>query len=474
MGRENYGCLEKHMEMEDGCHEEHYNLRPCAAVRDMLCNGLRRGRCGDRKGSAPAGWPGGGRRGRHRSGRSRSEAGEAGSVGTEAGSAGAESGGAGAEAGEAGSGGAESGGAGTEAGSGGAESGGAGTEAGSAGGTDTKAGAAEFTGTEAGAPYRETNPGKEGTAASGTPSNPGAGKPVALSVAGTQLVDEEGNPVQLRGISTHGLAWYPQYVSEACFRQIKEEWGMDVVRLAMYTAEGGGYSTDGNKDDLKALVREGVEYATDCGLYVIIDWHILSDSNPNQHIADASAFFDEMSRTYAGHNNVLYEICNEPNGGTSWDDIKTYAGTIIDIIRKNDKDGVIIVGTPNWSQFVDQAAADPITEYDNIMYTLHFYAATHKDDLRDKMAAALDSDLPVFVTEYGICDASGNGAIDQEQADRWVELMDRYGVSYAAWNLSNKDESSALLKSTCGKTSGFEEGDLSASGQWLFKMLTEH
>ena len=120
-----------------------------------------------------------------------------------------------------------------------------------------------------------------------------------------------------------------------------------------------------------------------------------------------------------------------------------------------------------------QAAADPITEYDNIMYTLHFYAATHKDDLRDKMAAALDSGLPVFVTEYGICDASGNGAIDQEQADRWVELMDRYGVSYAAWNLSNKDESSAILKSTCGKTSGFEEGDLSASGQWLFKMLTE-
>ena len=134
---------------------------------------------------------------------------------------------------------------------------------------------------------------------------------------------------------------------------------------------------------------------------------------------------------------------------------------------------MIIVGTPNWSQFVDQAAADPITEYDNIMYTLHFYAATHKDDLRDKMAAALDSGLPVFVTEYGICDASGNGAIDQEQADRWVELMDRYGVSYAAWNLSNKDESSAILKSTCGKTSGFEEGDLSASGQWLFKMLTE-
>ena len=445
------------MEMEDGCHEEHYNLRPCAAVRDMLCNGLRRGRCGDRKGSAPAGWPGGGRRGRHRSGRSRSEAGEAGSVGTEAGSAGAESGGAGAEAGEAGS--------------GGAESGGAGTEAGSAGGTDTKAGAAEFTGTEAGAPYRETNPGKEGTAASGTPSNPGAGKPVALSVAGTQLVDEEGNPVQLRGISTHGLAWYPQYVSEACFRQIKEEWGMDVVRLAMYTAEGGGYSTDGNKDDLKALVREGVEYATDCGLYVIIDWHILSDGNPNAHLEEAEAFFREMSAEYADYDNVIYEICNEPNRGTSWAEIKSYAEQVIAAIREKDEDGIILVGTPNWSQQVDQAAADPITGYGNIMYTLHFYAATHKDSLRGAMVQAVADGLPVFVSEYGISDASGNGGIDAAQAAEWVRVMDDCGISYVAWNLSDKAETSAILRNGCGKDSGFAWEDLSDSGRWLLDML---
>ena len=199
----------------------------------------------------------------------------------------------------------------------------------------------------------------------------------------------------------------------------------------------------------------------------------MTDSDPNIYLEEAKDFFGEMSAEYADADNILYEICNEPNGSTGWNEIKAYAREVIPVIRANDEDAVIIVGTPNWSQFVDQAAADPITEYDNIMYTLHFYAATHKDDLRDKMAAALDSDLPVFVTEYGICDASGNGAIDQEQADRWVELMDRYGVSYAAWNLSNKDESSAILKSTCGKTSGFEEGDLSASGQWLFKMLTE-
>ncbi len=292
-----------------------------------------------------------------------------------------------------------------------------------------------------------------------------------LSVAGTQLVDSAGNPVQLRGISTHGLAWFPDYVNADCIRQLKEEWGMNVFRLAMYTAESGGYCTGGSRDDLKALVRDGVKYATDCGMYVIIDWHILSDGNPNTYIDEAKAFFEEMSREYADYTNVIYEICNEPNGGTSWSDVKAYAEQVIAVIRENDADGIILVGTPNWSQYVEQAAADPITDYSNIMYTLHFYAATHTDSLRASMVNAIESGLPVFVSEYGICDASGSGAIDENQAEQWVRLMDEYQISYVAWNLSNKSETSAVIKSSCCKVSGFGEEDLSESGKWLYKML---
>ena len=293
----------------------------------------------------------------------------------------------------------------------------------------------------------------------------------ALSVKGTQLVDESGNPVQLRGISTHGLSWYPQYVNQECFRQLKEEWCADLVRLAMYTAESGGYCTGGNKEDLRSLIENGVTYATECGLYVIIDWHILSDGNPNTYVEEAKEFFAMMSEKYAEYTNVLYEICNEPNGGTTWSDIKAYAEQIIEVIRQNDEDGIILVGTPNWSQYVDQAAADPITGYENIMYTLHFYAATHTDSLRSTMIAAIEKGLPVFVSEYGICDASGNGAIDTYQADQWVQTLDKYQISYVAWNLSNKQETSALFQNSCGKTSGFLEEDLSDSGKWLYEML---
>ena len=294
----------------------------------------------------------------------------------------------------------------------------------------------------------------------------------ALQVSGTKLTNKDGHAVQLKGISTHGLSWFPEYVNKECFRQLREEWNVNVIRLAMYTAEYGGYCSGGDQEALKELIRNGVEYASELDMYVILDWHILSDGNPNTYLDQARDFFQEMSQDYASRNNVLYEICNEPNGSTSWSDIKAYAEEIIPVIRNNDEDGIIIVGTPNWSQYVDQAAADPISGYDNIMYSLHFYAATHKDSLRKAMTDAIDAGLPIFVSEYGICDASGNGSIDENQARKWIDVMNQYGISYVAWNLSNKSETSAILSAGCNKTSGFTEDDLSSSGRWLFAMLT--
>lgn len=303
-----------------------------------------------------------------------------------------------------------------------------------------------------------------------TPANSGA-----LAVKGTQLVDQNGNPVQLRGISTHGIAWFPSFVDQNAFREFRENWNVNVMRLAMYTAEYAGYCEGGNQEDLKNIIYRGVQYATDNDMYVIIDWHILHDLTPKKYMDEAEDFFETMSSKYKDYNNVIYEICNEPNGGTTWKEIKEYAEVIIPIIRANDPDAIIIVGTPNWSQRVDEAAADPIKGYDNIMYTLHFYAGTHKDDLRKTMKKAIEDGLPVFVSEFGICDASGNGALDKTSAQKWIDLMDEYGVSYVCWALANKDESAALIKSSVTKTSGFTANDLSESGKWLYETLTgEH
>lgn len=295
-----------------------------------------------------------------------------------------------------------------------------------------------------------------------------------LQVKGSQLCDKKGNPVQLKGLSTHGIGWFPEYVNKKTFKTFKEDWNMNVIRLAMYTEENNGYCSSDNtqKKKLKALIHKGIKAAQDLDLYVIIDWHILSDGNPLTNIDEAKAFFKEISSKYKNDPHIIYEICNEPNGNTSWKDIKKYAKQIIPIIRKNAPDAIIIVGTPTWSQDVDVASESPITGYKNLMYALHFYANTHRDDLRNKMVTAIKNDLPVFVSEYGICDASGNGGVNIKEANKWVSLMDQYKVSYVAWNLSNKAESSAILKSSSSKTSSFTNKDLSESGKWLKSMLT--
>lgn len=292
-----------------------------------------------------------------------------------------------------------------------------------------------------------------------------------LSVSGTQMVDQYGQTFQLRGVSTHGIAWFPEYVNYEAFQTMRDEWGVNAVRLAMYTAESSGYCTGGDQNYLKGLVKNGVSYATELGMYVIIDWHVLNDNNPNTYKSQAIEFFTEMATLYRDNNNVIYEICNEPCNGTSWSEIKSYANDVIATIRAIDPDAIIIVGTPNWSQQVDQAAADPITGYSNIMYALHFYAATHTDSLRQTMVSAINAGLPVIVSEYGICDASGSGGIDEAQANQWVSVMNQYGVSYMIWNLSNKNETSALISSSCSKTSGWSYDELSASGKWFVNMM---
>ena len=288
----------------------------------------------------------------------------------------------------------------------------------------------------------------------------------ALHVENGKLTDADGNTVQLYGMSTHDIAWFPQYINYDSFRTLRDDWNTNCIRLAMYTAEYGGYCAGGDKEQLKQLVRDGVSYATELGMYVIVDWHILSDCDPNQNKDEAIAFFREMSEAFADNDNVLYEICNEPNSGTSWDSIKSYAEEVIPVIREQKPDAVILVGTPTWSQEIDKAAASPLT-FDNVMYTLHFYAGTHKDDLRNRLETCAQNNLPVFVSEFGMCDASGNGANDFDSTTKWLDLLNKYQISFCCWNLANKDESSSVFKAASTTLSDWTDEDFNESGRWI-------
>lgn len=296
----------------------------------------------------------------------------------------------------------------------------------------------------------------------------------ALRIEGTHIVDEHGEVFQIRGVSTHGLAWYPQYVNKDAFATWRD-WGANTVRLALYTEESGGYCDidDAGRQQLYDTLCAGVDDATQAGMYAIVDWHILSDGDPLENEADAEAFFSQVSARYAGQDNVIYEICNEPNGDVTWDDIRTYAQTIIPLIRANSPRAIVIVGTTTWSQDVDEVAGNPV-DADNIVYALHFYAATHGQGLRDKAQKALDAGTPLLVSEFGICDASGNGEVDEDAANTWIDFLDTNGIGYVCWNLSNKDEASALLASTSTATSGWTDSDLSTEGLWYRSVLQNH
>lgn len=288
-----------------------------------------------------------------------------------------------------------------------------------------------------------------------------------LQVKGTKTMNEKGQEVQLKGISTHGIVEFERFVNKEAFQTWKD-YGANCIRLAMYTDPNEGYTKAAHE-----IMKRGVSYVTELGMYVTIDWHILADHDPMMTIEGAKEFFENMSMEFKDQKNIIYEICNEPNGeNITWaDKIKPYAEQVIPVIRNNDKNAIIIVGTPTWSQDVDIVAKDPLKGYENVMYALHFYAASHKKIIQNKMVAAIKAGLPVFVSEYGVCDASGNGINDFDESDHWVELMNQYGVSYMAWNLSNKDEASAMILSDCNKTSGWTLEELNDSGKWVAKML---
>lgn len=284
-----------------------------------------------------------------------------------------------------------------------------------------------------------------------------------LSVKGKNIVDKDGNNFLIQGVSTHGIEWYSQYINIDTFRTLRDEFNVNTIRIAIYSDVNAGYKTE-----LHEKVSEGVKYAKELGMYVIIDWHILNDNDPNQNKEAAINFFKEMAIKYKNYDNVLYEICNEPNGEVYWKkDIKPYAEELIEEIRKIDDKSIIIVGTPTWCQDVDIVSQNPIENKENIIYALHFYAESHKETLRNKLKKALDSSLPILVSEFGISDASGNGQLNKEEGNKWIQLLRENNIGYVCWNLSNKDETSSLLKATTTSLSNWTDEELSEQGLWI-------
>ncbi|MEP7126457.1 MAG: cellulase family glycosylhydrolase [Byssovorax sp.] len=288
----------------------------------------------------------------------------------------------------------------------------------------------------------------------------------ALHISGTHLQDEHGATVQLKGMSLFWSQWSSQFYNAGAIGTIADDWHGNVIRAAM-GVENGGYLD--NPAAEKANVKAAVDAAVAKGIYVIIDWH---DHNATQHWAQSKQLFTEMAQTYKSTPNVLFEIYNEPVN-VSWGQVKSYAEDVIGGIRGAGANNVVIVGTPSWSQDVDAAANDPITDHANVAYTLHFYAGTHKQALRDKASYAIGKGLALFVTEWGTCDASGNGGLDLDESQAWINFLDQNSLSWANWSLFDKQETASALNPGASTSGGWPASALTASGQFVKARMQE-
>ena len=287
-----------------------------------------------------------------------------------------------------------------------------------------------------------------------------------LRVDGNKIVGADGRPVSLAGVSFGWSQWEARpYYNAGVVNWLKQDWKASVVRAAL-GIDPTGYLN--HPEDEKARVCAVIDAAIAADIYVLIDWH---DHHANEHPELAIAFFQEMARKYGRHPHVMYEIFNEPVKGLTWSaDVKPYAEKVIAAIRAIDPANLIIVGTPNWSQDVDLVAADRVPA-DNIAYTLHFYAGTHKQRLRDKALKALQLGLPLFVTEWGTCTADGKGKVDVESTKEWMAFMHEWQLSHCNWAVYDKAETAAIIVPGAAATGGWTGKDLTESGRFARELV---
>ena len=280
-----------------------------------------------------------------------------------------------------------------------------------------------------------------------------------LQVNGNSIVDKNGDPVSFAGNS---FFWSndnwggERYYKSEVVSWLKKDWNTTIVRAAMGVEDPGGYLD--NRTANKNRVKTIVDAAIDEGLYVIIDWH---SHHAEDNTNEAVLFFQEMAELYGEHDNVIYELYNEPLD-ISWTNIiKPYAVSVIAAIRAIDPDNLIVVGTPEWSQRVDLAAADPITGFSNIAYTLHFYTIYHQQWLRDRANAALDDGIALFVTEWG---SIGYSLVDPE-ANKWMTWCFDNKISHCNWAVNDKEEEWSILVPGASTSGGWGNDDLTDAGK---------
>jgi endoglucanase len=287
-----------------------------------------------------------------------------------------------------------------------------------------------------------------------------------LHVEGIQLTDKNNKPIVLRGMSFGWSCFHPRFYTAGAVETLVKDWHCTVIRAALGVEPEHGYKQDSATQI--QLIRHVIEACIKQDVYVIIDWH-----SHNINLKEANAFFKTMAKDYGKYPNMIYELYNEPDYET-WDSVKLYETAIISTIRSIDKNNLILAGCPHWDQDINLVAASPLTNVTNVMYTMHFYAGTHKQYLRDRCDSALNKGIPIFISESAGMSASGDGPINDAEWQRWIDWCEQHKISWVTWSVSDKDETCSVLQKSASSNGGWKDEDLKESGIRVRAMLRKY
>lgn len=293
-----------------------------------------------------------------------------------------------------------------------------------------------------------------------------------LSVVGPHILDANGEITSLAGPSFFwsNTGWQQErFYTKGAVETFAKDWNAGIIRVAMGAQGNGSYLEDeaGNIERVVTVVNAAIENE----LYVIIDWH---SHHAERDIEEAKLFFTAIAKAYGEHPNVIYEIYNEPLNTTDWSTVvKPYAEELIETIRAVDPDNLIIVGTQSWDQDVDKAADDPIVGQSNILYALHFYAASHKGALRQKAEYAIKKGLPLIISEWGSVTYNGDGTFNKKSTLKWMKFAKKHGLSHLNWSVSDKNETASMFKPSASSDGGWTNKDLTPSGLLVREIIRD-
>jgi endoglucanase len=287
-----------------------------------------------------------------------------------------------------------------------------------------------------------------------------------LSVKGNTIVDEEGKPVVLRGMSLFHCMDGKKYYNRECVKWLRDDWKCDVVRIAIMTDFSWPNSWANEPEAVWNRVVTVGDACIEFGLYFIVDYH--GGGPPLPHLAQAKKFFKRLAEKYGKTPNLIYETYNEPYGkkGTTltWSEgVKPYQDAVIGLIRSIDPDNLVMVGTPDFCLHPSHVIADPL-KFKNIVYVAHCYAATHKQGLRNDIQKTLDAGYPVFLTEFGTCEYTGSGKLDAVSVSKWIKFMSERKIGWCNWSLHDKDETASALRLRADPKGGWPVNGLRPSG----------